>query len=196
MYKIIGDSGFMRVISGMARGTKLYTLEGSNTRPTLDRVKEALFNIIQYDLEGSYILDLFAGSGSLGIESLSRKAKFCTFCDNSYEAVSIIKKNIEKTRFNDLSKVYNMAYDKALLKMKDDDLKFDIVFLDPPYETDYIQKSLELIIKYELLNDDAILILETDNQDRILKEIEKIQLDVRDVRKYGRVSLIFLKRKG
>ena len=89
-----------------------------------------------------------------------------------------------------------MAYDKALLKMKDDDLKFDIVFLDPPYETDYIQKSLELIIKYELLNDDAILILETDNQDRILKEIEKIQLDVRDVRKYGRVSLIFLKRKG
>lgn len=196
MYKIIGDSGFMRVISGMARGTKLYTLEGSNTRPTLDRVKEALFNIIQYDLEGSYILDLFAGSGSLGIESLSRKAKFCAFCDNSYEAVSIIKKNIEKTRFNDLSKVYNMAYDKALLKMKDDDLKFDIVFLDPPYETDYIQKSLELIIKYELLNDDAILILETDNQDRILKEIEKIQLDVRDVRKYGRVSLIFLKRKG
>lgn len=186
----------MRVISGMARGTKLYTLEGSNTRPTLDRVKEALFNIIQYDLEGSYILDLFAGSGSLGIESLSRKAKFCAFCDNSYEAVSIIKKNIEKTRFNDLSKVYNMAYDKALLKMKNDDLKFDIVFLDPPYETDYIQKSLELIIKYELLNDDAILILETDNQDRILKEIEKIQLDVRDVRKYGRVSLIFLKRKG
>lgn len=186
----------MRVISGMARGTKLYTLEGSNTRPTLDRVKEALFNIIQYDLEGSYILDLFAGSGSLGIESLSRKAKFCAFCDNSYEAASIIKKNIEKTRFNDLSKVYNMAYDKALLKMKDDDLKFDIVFLDPPYETDYIQKSLELIIKYELLNDDAILILETDNQDRILKEIEKIQLDVRDVRKYGRVSLIFLKRKG
>ena len=162
----------MRVISGMARGTKLYTLEGSNTRPTLDRVKEALFNIIQYDLEGSYILDLFAGSGSLGIESLSRKAKFCAFCDNSYEAISIIKKNIEKTRFNDLSKVYNMAYDKALLKMKDDDLKFDIVFLDPPYETDYIQKSLELIIKYELLNDDAILILETDDQDRILKELE------------------------
>ena len=196
MYKIIGDSGFMRVISGMARGTKLYTLEGSNTRPTLDRVKEALFNIIQYDLENSNILDLFAGSGSLGIEALSRKAKFCAFCDNSYEATTIIKKNIEKTRFNDLSKIYNMAYDKALLKMKNENLKYDIVFLDPPYETDYIQKSLELIIKYELLNDDAILILETDNQDRILKEIEKIQLDVRDVRKYGRVSLIFLKRKG
>lgn len=196
MYKIIGDSGFMRVISGMARGTKLYTLEGSNTRPTLDRVKEALFNIIQYDLENSNILDLFAGSGSLGIEALSRKAKFCAFCDNSYEATTIIKKNIEKTRFNDLSKIYNMAYDKALLKMKNENLKYDIVFLDPPYETDYIQKSLELIIKYELLNDDAILILETDDQDRILKELENIQLDIRDVRKYGRVSLIFLKRKG
>lgn len=196
MYKIIGDSGFMRVVSGMARGTKLYTLEGSNTRPTLDRVKEALFNIIQYDLENSNILDLFAGSGSLGIEALSRKAKFCAFCDNSYEATTIIKKNIEKTRFNDLSKIYNMAYDKALLKMKNENLKYDIVFLDPPYETDYIQKSLELIIKYELLNDDAILILETDDQDRILKELENIQLDIRDVRKYGRVSLIFLKRKG
>ena len=186
----------MRVVSGMARGTKLYTLEGSNTRPTLDRVKEALFNIIQYDLENSNILDLFAGSGSLGIEALSRKAKFCAFCDNSYEATTIIKKNIEKTRFNDLSKIYNMAYDKALLKMKNENLKYDIVFLDPPYETDYIQKSLELIIKYELLNDDAILILETDDQDRILNELENIQLDIRDVRKYGRVSLIFLKRKG
>ena len=99
----------MRVISGIAKGTRLETLEGNSTRPTLDRVKEALFNIIQYDLEGSYILDLFAGSGSLGIESLSRKAKFCAFCDNSYEAVSIIKKNIEKTRISRQSRTLSNA---------------------------------------------------------------------------------------
>ena len=118
------------------------------------------------------------------------------FCDNSHEASMIIKKNLEKTRFTDVSKLYNLKFEKALNEISNEGFKFDLIFLDPPYKTDYIQKSLELIIKYELLNDDAILILETDNQDRILKEIEKIQLDVRDVRKYGRVSLIFLKRKG
>ena len=196
MYKIIGDIGFMRVISGSARGTKLYTLDGENTRPTLDRVKEALFNIIQFKLEDSNVLDLFAGSGSLGIEALSRGANYCVFCDSSHEASMIVKKNLEKTRFIDSSKLYNLKFDKALNKILDDKLKFDVVFLDPPYKTDYIQKSLELIIKYELLNDDAILILETDDKDRILKEIENIELDICDVRKYGRVSLIFLKRKG
>ena len=90
----------MRVISGSARGTNLQSLEGNITRPTLDRVKEALFNIIQTRIQDAKVLDLFAGSGALGIESLSRGAHSCVFCDKSYDAIKIIKKNVEKTRFN------------------------------------------------------------------------------------------------
>ena len=88
----------MRIISGIARGTRLETLEGNNTRPTLDRVKEALFNIIQNDVREAYVLDLFSGSGALGIEALSRGAKFCVLSDKSSDAIKIIKKNLEKTR--------------------------------------------------------------------------------------------------
>ena len=88
----------MRVISGNSRGKKLVALEGLNTRPTLDRVKEALFNIIQFNIENTNVLDLFAGSGALGIEALSRGANTATFCDNAYDAIQIIKKNIANTK--------------------------------------------------------------------------------------------------
>ncbi len=95
----------MRVISGTAKGTKLNSIESLSTRPTLDRVKEALFNIIQTHLQDSNILDLFAGSGALGIEALSRGAKYCTFCDKSYESVKMLKQNIERTKFENKSTV-------------------------------------------------------------------------------------------
>ena len=95
----------MRVISGTARGTNLETLEGNNTRPTLDRVKEALFNIIQCNIVDANVLDLFSGSGALGIEALSRGAKACIMCDKSYEAIQIINKNIRKTHLEEKAKV-------------------------------------------------------------------------------------------
>lgn len=186
----------MRVISGIARGTKLDTLEGMSTRPTLDRVKESLFNIIQLKIENSNVLDLFAGSGSLGIESLSRGAAFATFCDESYKAAEIIKRNLKKVRFEDRSKLYISNFENALEKMKRENLSFDLVFLDPPYKTDYIKESLILLDKYDLLSKDAAIILETDEKDRIINQIENLEFDIYDVRKYGRVSLIFLKRKG
>ena len=90
----------MRIIAGEKRGTKLYTLEGSNTRPTLDRVKESLFNIIQSEIRNGIFLDLFAGSGAIGLEAVSRGAKKAILCDNNKQAIQIIKKNIEKTRFS------------------------------------------------------------------------------------------------
>lgn len=186
----------MRVISGIARGTKLYTLEGENTRPTLDRVKEALFNIIQFKLPNAVVLDLFAGSGALGIESLSRGANKVYFCDCSKDAVNIINKNLDKTRFKEKSKLYKLKYEEALIKMKNENIKFDIVFLDPPYKTDYIKRSLEKILEYDLIKEDTLLVLETDEDERILKEIKNTVLDIYDVRKYGRVSLLFSKRKG
>lgn len=184
----------MRVIGGISRGSKLFSLEGDNTRPTLDRVKESLFNIIQYDIAESNVLDLFAGSGALGIEALSRGANFATFVDNSIEATKVIQKNIEKTRFKEKSEIINKDFKNAIevIKFK----KYDLIFLDPPYKTDFIVESIKLIMKYNILADNGTIILETDIEKEVLDKLNFININVVDIRKYGRVSLIFVKWKG
>lgn len=184
----------MRIISGTAKGTKLETLEGENTRPTLDRVKEALFSIIQNDLIEANILDLFAGSGALGLESLSRGADKVTFCDKEYKAIKIIKQNIIKTKFENQSKIINKDYVKCLEELKNE--KFDIVFLDPPYKKGLVKNAVEKIIEFDMLTDNGIVIIETDEEKTILEQLESINANVYDLRKYGRVKLIFLNRKG
>ncbi len=185
----------MRVISGKARGKKLVSLEGLNTRPTLDRVKEALFNIIQFDIENKNVLDLFAGSGALGIEALSRGAKMATFCDNSYEAIQIIKTNILNTHNEEKSIVINKDYSLALNSLSKQNKKFEIIFLDPPYKTDFGIKSLEAIIKLNILAEEGIIILETDDEEKE-KKINNIEgLRVFDKRKYGKVMLIFIRKE-
>lgn len=180
----------MRIISGTARGTKLYTLDGGTTRPTLDRVKESLFNILQNKIQDSVFLDLFSGSGAIGLEAASRGSKKCILCDKSKDAIQIIKKNIEKTHLQNKVEVFNKDF-KDLLK--NDIEQIDIVYIDPPYKTDYIFESLKIIIENNILKDDGLIILETDEQDRILKHIDKLKLEVIDQRKYGRAYLIFLK---
>lgn len=185
----------MRVISGTAKGTILYSLEGNATRPTLDRVKEALFNIIQMDLQQSYVLDLFSGSGALGIEAISRGAKKAILCDKSKEAVGIIKKNLEKTHLVENAIVLQEDYKKALHFLKNK-FQFDFIFLDPPYAKDYAKNAVEEILQLDLLRKDGIIIIETDEEERILKEIENTNVNLYDLRKYGRVKLIFLNRKG
>ena len=137
----------MRIISGKARGTKLYTLEGLETRPTLDRVKESLFNIIQERIEDSIVLDLFSGSGAIGLEFISRGAEYAYLCDNSKYAIEIINKNIQKTHFEDKTKVLNKDFKNALQELKNK--KFDIIYLDPPYKTNFIKESLNLIFQNE-----------------------------------------------
>ena len=187
----------MRIISGKARGTKLYTLDGYEiTRPTLDRVKEALFSKISLELLDSVVLDLFAGSGALGLEALSRNAKSAYFVDNSTQAIKIINQNVEKTRSKNESIVIKGDYLKSLEKFKNENIKFDFIFIDPPYKTDYAIKATKFIIENELLKDTGKIIIETDIEEYILKELEKICLDIYDVKKYGRVTLIFIKRKG
>lgn len=185
----------MRVISGTAKGTILYTLEGNNTRPTLDRVKEALFNMLQIDINDSEVLDLFSGSGALAIEAISRGAKKAVVCDKSKEAIKIIEKNLEKTHLKDKAIIINEDYIKALNFLKGK-LQFDFIFLDPPYAGDMIKKAIEEIISLDLLKNDGKIIIETDEEERILKEIQNINVNVYDLRKYGRVKLIFLNRKG
>ena len=181
----------MRIISGNARGTKLYTLEGTLTRPTLDRVKESLFNIIQNDIQDSTILDLFSGSGSIGLEFLSRGAKRAVLCDNSKDAIKIIKQNVQKTHFEEIAEVYNIEFVKLIEKLKNQ--KFDIIYIDPPYATDFIKISIEKIIEYKLVNENTKIIVETDDETRILKQIEKMDVEITDKRKYGRATIIFLK---
>lgn len=184
----------MRVISGIARGTKLNSIDKISTRPTLDRVKEPLFSIIQTHLQDSNVLDLFAGSGALGIEALSRGAKHCVFCDKSYESIKMLKQNVEKTKFEDKSTILLDDYKKSLKKL--DKYKFDIIFIDPPYKLDIAVDSIKRILEYDIFAKDGIIILETDEEERELRELENIKLEVYDVRKYGRVKLIFLRERG
>lgn len=183
----------MRIISGTARGTKLYTLEGKTTRPTLDRVKESLFNIIQDKVQDSIFIDLFAGSGAIGLEAASRGANKVILCDKSKDAIKIINKNIEKTHLEEKVKLYNLDYE-TLLKTKIKE-QADIIYIDPPYESDFAIKSVEIILENKLANDNSTIIIETDEEEKILRELEKIEIT--DKRKYGRAILIFLKiRKG
>lgn len=183
----------MRIISGTARGTKLYTLEGKDTRPTLDRVKESLFNIINNKILDSTVLDLFAGSGAIGLEFASRGAKKVILCDNSKEAIKIINKNIEKTNLREKVELKQMTSDKLLDNLKNE--KFDIIFIDPPYNSRLIGQSVEKIFANDILSTQAVVILETDNHKKILEEIKEYEHNIYDIRRYGRVKLIFM-RKG
>ena len=166
----------MRIISGNARGTKLYTLEGLSTRPTLDRVKESMFNIIQQDIPEAIVLDLFAGCGAIGLEMVSRGAKQAVLCDNSKQAIKIIEKNIEKTHMEKQIQLYNMDYIDCLEKVKDK--KFDLIYIDPPYQTDYIEKALQKIIEYDIITNNSKIILETDDEKRIIQEISNININI------------------
>ena len=185
----------MRVISGTARGKKLNSLEGLETRPTLDRVKEAIFNILQFEIKNAKILDLFGGSGALAIEALSRNAKHAVVCDYSKKAIQVINKNMQETKLDNKALILNKDYLEALKQLKNESEKFNIIFLDPPYKTDYAIKSIEYILKYNLLEKDGIIVIETDDEKKI-KDIEKYkEIEVYDTRKYGIAHIIFV-RKG
>lgn len=186
----------MRVISGAAKGTKLNSIDSILTRPTLDRVKESLFNIIQNKIENSIVLDLFSGSGAIGIEFLSRNARQAYFCDISHQAINMINQNLAKTRLKEKSVVLNCDYLKALKQLKQKDIQFDIIYIDPPYKKNIGTVATDFIITNNMLKNDGTVIIETDEEEREINNLKQIDVDVKDIRKYGRVSLIFLSRKG
>ncbi len=152
----------MRVISGKYKGKKLIGFDIDGTRPTMDRVKESLFGIIQNKIKDSIVLDLFAGSGSLGIEALSNGAKMCYFVDNNIELINIIKENTKSIK-EDVS-ILKSDYSNALAMLKNSNIKFDIIFLDPPYKLNLINDCLDKIYKYNLLNEDGIIVCEFENE--------------------------------
>ena len=144
----------MRVITGSARGAKLKTLEGLATRPTSDRVKEAIFNIIQFDIEGRRVLDLFGGSGQLAIEALSRGAEYAVLVDQSAEAVKVMKDNLKKVKFDQKASVFQMDYLRYLSTARE---KFDIIFLDPPYAEKSLENALQKISEIDILSEGGII---------------------------------------
>ena len=150
----------MRVIAGKARASKLISPQGLETRPTSDRIKETLFNIIGHNLYELSFLDIFSGSGAIGIEALSRGAKEATFIEASKAACQVIKQNVEKTRFQDQSVILNLPADKALHKLKAQNKQYDLIFMDPPYHEDFINDTLQLIIDMQLLKADGYIIVE------------------------------------
>ena len=181
----------MRIVAGKAKGTKLYTLEGESTRPTLDRVKESLFNIIQNEIQDSIFLDLFSGSGAIGLEAISRGAKKAILCDKSKEACMVIRKNIEKTHALENTELYQADFKEVLTNRIHE--KLDIIFLDPPYKTDFAIEAVKMLMEKDLLKDNTMIIIETDDSNRILENLKNINCEIKDVRKYGRAYLIFLR---
>ncbi len=150
----------MRVISGFLKGKKLKGYNLQNTRPTMAKVKESIFAIIQNDIKDSICLDLFAGSGALGIEAISNGAKLVYFVDNNKDAIKIIKDNIDTLKLNNQSIIIFNDYKKALQQFKDNNVKFDLIFLDPPYEKELIEMILDYINHNQLLLESGQVICE------------------------------------
>ena len=156
----------MRVISGKLKGRILKGYNIKGTRPTMDRVKESLFAIIQDYLDDSTVLDLFAGSGNLGIEAISNGASKCYFVDNNKECIKVINDNINTFKINNQAVLLNKDYLKALNDFKNN-VKFDIIFIDPPYKYNIKKELLEIILSNNILNDNGIIVFEYSNDEEI-----------------------------
>ena len=180
----------MRVISGSARGRRLKELQGMDTRPTTDKVKESMFNIIQFDLEGRKVLDLFAGTGQLGIEALSRGASHCTFVDTRRDAVALVKENLKATN---LSQQASVLQSDSLAFLSACREKFDIIFLDPPYQTDFLDRCMETVVMFDILNEHGIMVCESA-ADRVLPTLPEEYQMSREYR-YGKIKLTICRRE-
>ena len=178
----------MRVITGIARGRKLLTLEGEDVRPTTDRVKEAVFSVIQFETEGRRFLDLFAGSGQMGIEALSRGAKEAVFVDNAKKSVEIIRRNLASVKLEQSAKVVQTDWQSFLSV---NSAKFDIAFLDPPYGKGILQSALAVLPAH--MNRTGVIIAENPLNEEILSEYGEFALD-RQYR-YGKIKISTYRNK-
>ena len=178
----------MRVITGIARGMRLKTLEGTDVvRPTAEKIKEAMFSIVQFDLEDAVVLDLFAGSGQLGIEALSRGAAKAYFVDNSPASIAVVKENLRHTKLEDSAVVCNMP-NSAFLRTTP--AKFDIAFLDPPYGKKLIQRSLPALVT--VMSENGIIVCEHEKECRLPEE--EGDFKIHKTYKYGQISLTVYRR--
>lgn len=183
----------MRIIAGLAKGRKILSPEGMQTRPTLDRIKESIFNIIQNDVHGAVALDLFAGTGSLGLEAASRGAEFCYLIDKSPLTYPLLQKNIENLKFQDICKSINGDAYEVLKDFARKNIIFDLIFIDPPYLKDLIPPAVQIIDEDGLLKRDGLIVTKIDTSEVIYEGNENIILV--DKRKYGNTTVCFYRYK-
>lgn len=179
----------MRVISGTARGRRLKELPGLDTRPTTDKVKESVFNIIQFDIEGRRVLDLFGGTGQMGIEALSRGARCVTFVDHAGAAAGVIRQNLSATGFTDSAKVVQSDW-RAFLSACTE--KFHLIFLDPPYRGTMLENALETIAAIDILSEHGIIVCESP-LDKQLPDLAAPYEKGREYR-YGKIKVTLYHR--
>ena len=180
----------MRVITGSARGRRLKELEGLETRPTTGKVKEALFSVIQFDIEGRRVLDLFAGTGQLGIEALSRVAECAVFVERRRDALQVIRENLEACGMTDKARVVN---GDAMSYLKSGE-KFDLIFLDPPYASGLLEQALEKIVRFDICRRHGIIVAESA-ADKTLPPLAGPYALYREYR-YGKIKLTVYHRDG
>ena len=178
----------MRIISGTRRGRKLFEFEGMDIRPTTDRVRESLFNLIQNFVPEAKVLDLFGGSGALSLEALSRGAVYAVICDIDKRSLELIKKNAAALRFEDRLDIIERSAEQYIKGTQE---KFDIVFLDPPYNKGYINPIIKAILSSDILSPDGIIVLESDNTD---EHGDFDTLEILKQRKYGRTYITVYQR--
>ena len=181
----------MRIISGTARGTKLFTLDGLNTRPTAERTKEAIFSMIRFELEGRAVLDLFAGSGQMGLEAVSCGAATAVLCDKARDAVAIIEKNVEKTHLKDRCTVLCADFAESLRRLSALGKRFDLVFLDPPYATNLLTDALRALQNGDLLKPTSLLVCESGAE----LTVDEAAFEVVKRNRYGVAHVTILKVK-
>lgn len=179
----------MRVIAGKARGVTLKTPEGMQTRPTTDRVKEALFSILHFDLPGTRVLDLFAGTGQLGVEALSRGAASAVFVDEREDACRLVRENLKRAKLSDQGRVIRADYMSFLNNCRD---TFQIVLLDPPYAEIFLENSLKKLAEIDILESGAIIVAERPAEKELSFEIPGFSRS-RDY-KYGNTLLTLFRK--
>ena len=180
----------MRVITGTARGKRLKELPGLDTRPTTDRVKEGLFNVIQFDIEGRRVLDLFAGTGQLGIECLSRGASFCDFVDSAPAAAKIVRENVETTGLAGKAAVHQRDFTAFLQSARGQ--KYGLIFLDPPYAETSLERALEIIADIDIVSGNGIIVCESV-LDKTLPELPAPYEKGKEYR-YGKIKVTLYRR--
>lgn len=183
----------MRVIAGIAKGRPLKAVPGSGTRPTTDKVKEAIFSRIGPFFEGQFVLDLFAGTGGLGIEALSRGAEHAIFVDKEAASVQVVRHNIAQCGFESKTEIYRNAADRALKALTKREIRFDLVFLDPPYKLKWIPSLIELMDEYRLLSEEAQIVCEHPSEDSLPNLIGALH-KTNDTA-YGDTTVTLYKRK-
>lgn len=183
----------MRIIAGSARSLPLKTIDGMDTRPTTDKIKETLFNILQADIPGSYFLDLFAGSGQIGLEAVSRGASYAVFVENSRRAAKCIEDNIHFTKFDTQTKLMQTDV-LAALRTLEGQYQFDIIFMDPPYHQQLEEQVLAYLQKSSLIKEDTLIIIEA-SLDTDFDYLDEMGYEVVKYKKYKTNAHMFVRRK-